>query len=351
MFEADLDDRVLTKSGVRVRLQDQPFQILALLLENPGRTVTREELQEKLWPGDTFVEFDAGLNTAMKKLRTALGDAADSPRFIETVPRRGYRFVAPVSFPEEAQPVLAASPAKREFSPGPLVNPESEKPDPPKEPRAKRRWVIATALIVAAAVGTYSYFGGMRGKNQSPFLVQAKMRPSVAVLGFRNSSGNPDSVWLSTAFSEMLSTELAADEKLRTIPGENISRIKADFALRESDGLAPDTLGTIRQGLNVDFVVLGSYFDLGQKSGGSVRMDLRLQDARTGETVASVTESGTEVGLPDLASRAGAELRRRLGAGQLSPFQTASTNLAFPASTEANRLYSCLLYTSDAADE
>ena len=66
MFEADLDDRVLTKGGARVRVQEQPFQILALLLENPGRTVTREELQEKLWPGDTFVEFDAGLNTAMK---------------------------------------------------------------------------------------------------------------------------------------------------------------------------------------------------------------------------------------------------------------------------------------------
>jgi DNA-binding winged helix-turn-helix (wHTH) protein len=97
VFEADFDSRHLTKSGFRIRLQDQPFQLLALLLERPGVVVTREELKEELWPGDTFVEFDAGLNTAVKKLRAALSESADNPRFVETVPRIGYRFVAPVS--------------------------------------------------------------------------------------------------------------------------------------------------------------------------------------------------------------------------------------------------------------
>ena len=99
LYEADLHERVLSKGGSRVRLQDQPFQVLALLLERSGEIVTREEIQQKLWPADTYVAFDDGLNTAIKKLRAALSDTADNPRFIETVPRRGYRFVAPVTFP------------------------------------------------------------------------------------------------------------------------------------------------------------------------------------------------------------------------------------------------------------
>src|SRR5579859_2104138 len=97
LYQADVQQRVLTRNGLRVRLQDQPFQVLALLLERPGELVTREEIQQKLWPADTYVAFDDGLNTAMKKLRGALGDSAENPRFVETVPRRGYRFVAQVS--------------------------------------------------------------------------------------------------------------------------------------------------------------------------------------------------------------------------------------------------------------
>src|ERR1700690_2593361 len=97
VFEADLERRELRKSGVRFKLHDQPFEILTLLLERAGEVVTREEIRQRLWPGNTFVEFDNGLNVAVKKLRTALSDDADNPRFIETVPRCGYRFIAPVS--------------------------------------------------------------------------------------------------------------------------------------------------------------------------------------------------------------------------------------------------------------
>jgi DNA-binding winged helix-turn-helix (wHTH) protein len=100
VFEADLGHRRLSKSGFRIRLQEQPFQILALLLERPGQVLTREQLKEALWAGDTFVAFDDGLNTAIKKLRAALCDTPDNPRFIETVPRVGYRFIAPVSIDE-----------------------------------------------------------------------------------------------------------------------------------------------------------------------------------------------------------------------------------------------------------
>ncbi len=97
LFEADLEARELRKSGVRIKLNEQPFQVLALLLERPGEVVTREELQTRLWPADTFVDFDVSLNSAVKRLRQALGDESDNPRFIETLYRRGYRFITPVS--------------------------------------------------------------------------------------------------------------------------------------------------------------------------------------------------------------------------------------------------------------
>ena len=96
VFEADFKIGELRKNGLRIKVQDQPFQVLAMLLEKPGGIVTREELQRRLWPADTFVDFDHSLNSAIKKLREALGDQAENPRFIETLHRRGYRFIAPV---------------------------------------------------------------------------------------------------------------------------------------------------------------------------------------------------------------------------------------------------------------
>src|SRR5579864_880218 len=117
-FEADLQESKLTKAGIRIRLQEQPFQILALLLERPGQLVTREEIREKLWAKDTFVEFDDALNTAVRKLRAALNDSADNPRFLETAPRRGYRFLAPVTIPADPTPPrIAGEAAAPEVSP------------------------------------------------------------------------------------------------------------------------------------------------------------------------------------------------------------------------------------------
>ena len=106
LFELDLSAGELRKSGVRLRLQGQPFQVLALLLERAGEVVTREELQQKLWPSDTFVDFDHSLNTAINKVREALGDSASSPRYVETLARRGYRFIAPVQ-PDPPTEVLS----------------------------------------------------------------------------------------------------------------------------------------------------------------------------------------------------------------------------------------------------
>ena len=139
-FELDPASGELRKTGARGKLQEQPFQVLRALVERPGEVVTREELHERLWPGDTFVEFDDGLNTAVRKIRQALGDAADNPRFVETLPKRGYRFIAPVRLPQGSS---------------------SEPGEPPHAPRSethradsKRRigWYAFGALAAVAAV-------------------------------------------------------------------------------------------------------------------------------------------------------------------------------------------------------
>ena len=115
-FEVDLRARELRKGGVRLRLQEQPFEILAMMLDRPGELVTREELRQRLWPAGTFVDFEHSLNAAVKRLRAALGDDAENPRFVETLHRRGYRFVAPVASESPARhlhvvPLHAARPA------------------------------------------------------------------------------------------------------------------------------------------------------------------------------------------------------------------------------------------------
>src|SRR3954471_11262517 len=124
VFEVDLRAGELRKHGVRLRLQEQPFQVLAILLERPGETVTREELRDRLWTADTFVDFDHGVNKAVNRIRSALGDSATSPRFVETVARRGYRFLADVTVVEGAPLV------KPESGPAELLSVPHELPEP-----------------------------------------------------------------------------------------------------------------------------------------------------------------------------------------------------------------------------
>jgi len=126
LFEIDLSAGELRKGGVKLRLQGQPFQVLAVLLDRAGDVVTREELQQKLWPSDTFVDFDHSLNTAINKVREALGDSASSPRYVETLARRGYRFIAPVQASDQAAPAEATSASNaiaNAHSPAPEPNP------------------------------------------------------------------------------------------------------------------------------------------------------------------------------------------------------------------------------------
>jgi cholera toxin transcriptional activator len=129
VFELDLAAGELRKNGAKLRLQEQPFQVLALLLERPGDVVTREELRQKLWPADTFVDFDHGLNTAVNKLRETLGDSASSPRYIETLARRGYRFIAPLQT-EASQSGSGAEVFSARDLPAAPLHPELEVPIP-----------------------------------------------------------------------------------------------------------------------------------------------------------------------------------------------------------------------------
>jgi cholera toxin transcriptional activator len=146
VFELDLSAGELRKNGARLRLQEQPFQVLALLLERAGDVVTREELRQKLWPADTFVDFDHSLNTAVNKLREVLGDSASSPRYIETLARRGYRFIAPVQ--SNVETGAFARPAERSEAVGTSANsptalhPELEVPIP-------RRWLTRGLFALA----------------------------------------------------------------------------------------------------------------------------------------------------------------------------------------------------------
>jgi serine/threonine protein kinase/tetratricopeptide (TPR) repeat protein len=185
-------------------------------------------------------------------------------------------------------------------------------------------------LICAAAV----FFHGRRPREAvSP---SVNRRRTIAVLGFQNLSGKPEQSWLSTALSEMLTTELSQGDRLRTIPGESVSEMKLSLSLKDADSYGRETLNRIRQNLGSDDVVLGSYVRLGD---GLLRLDLRLQDAAVGETLVSISVKGKESEIDQLVSTAGAELRAKLDIGPLSDVQSTMVKASLPANPEAARLY------------
>jgi len=167
-----------------------------------------------------------------------------------------------------------------------------------------------------------------------------KTRQAVAVLGFKNLSGEPDAAWLSTAFSEMLSTDLASGGQLRTITGEDVARVKIALSLPDTDSFAKDTLGRLRRNLGADLVVVGSYVILGKGEAGQLRVDLHLQDTASGDTIATVSETGATNNLFDLVERGGRAVREKLGVGQLSADEAVGIRAAIPSNPEAARRYS-----------
>jgi eukaryotic-like serine/threonine-protein kinase len=207
----------------------------------------------------------------------------------------------------------------------------------PGSPKRRMLIVAFAVLLVVAAVLGYE----VRHREGSDGRTPPKVNPrrSVAVLGFKNLSGKPDEGWLSTALSEMLTTELSSGEHLRTVPGENLAQMKASLGIQDADGYGKETLGRIHRVVDADEVLVGSYLALGKETGGKVHLDLKLQDVGAGETTAAIVEDGTEDQLPELVSRAGAALLQKLGVSDLTPAQSAELTASVSHNPEANRLY------------
>lgn len=353
IFEADLENARLTRKGIRFRLQEQPFRILAVLLEHSGQVVTREELRQELWPAGTYVDFDGSLNAALRRLRAALDDDADNPRFIETVPKRGYRFIAPVSIEEPPAPfqteiaVPTASPATG------LPHESSEQPA--ASHKSKRLWILAlSAAAVLVLLVAFFVFHEHRASLPNPTAQSnvdlGSIRHSVAVLGFQNASGRPGDAWFSTALSEMLRTELGAGGKLRVVPGEDVAQFRIDSPWSRTDSLSRQTASRVGNALDSDVLVLGSYAAVGDPQDGSLRVDFRLQDAQTGEILYEGAESGSGKQFFGLVAKIGVALRERLGLPMISEAEEAGVVSSLPADPDANRFYSLGLARSRDAD-
>jgi len=351
VFEVDLRAAELRKHGVRIKLQDQPFRILSRLLENHGDIVTREELRQELWHDHTFVDFDRSLNKAMAKLRSALGDSAETPRYIETIPRHGYRLLVPV---EHSQPNELPSHFERfgqhvvHDSAEDLDLPSAASGFPSMAKPARlfysvtEGWSFSFLMAVTVTLIVVSGLMSLRLKQSEILNGQSTLvspRRSVAVLGFRNLSGDSRDAWLSTAFADWLATELSAGDQLRTVAAENIARMKLELPLPELDSLGSESLSRIRKDLGSDLVVAGSYAMLGKDAAGQIRLDLRLLDTRTGETLFAMSETGTEANLFSLVSRAGENLRGKLGVRKVTQAEAVEVALALPSNAEAARLY------------
>lgn len=235
VFELDPQTGELRRRGVRVKLQEQPLLMLLALLENPGRVVTREDLRKRIWPENTFVEFDHGLYSALARLRDALRDSAENPRFIETLPRRGYRFIASI----ETVPAASPQPAVRRTS--------------------SRRYLtlaVAAAALLACSALLLSSSGRWRSLGGTPSI------RSVAVLPLENFSGDPAQNFFADAMTEALTTELARGSSLRVVSRTSSMRYKETHK----------SLPEIAQELKVDAIVEGSVL----RSGDQVRITADL---------------------------------------------------------------------------
>jgi len=276
VFEVDVRSGELRKQGVRIKLQEQPFHLLTVLLQRPGEVVTREELRNQNWPPDTFVDFDNSLNTAINKLREALGDSADNPRFIETLPRRGYRFIAPVT--NETKKTPAPSAAKRNFA---LL-------------------VTFAVLVIAGIIGGLLW----HSRRRQPVLSE---RDTIVLGDFANSTGDP--VFDST-LREGLSVQLEQSPFLSLVSGEGMQETLQMMGQPANTRLTPQIAREVCQRTNSTAVLEGSIALIG------TRYDLILKaiNCSNGDLLASTeAQANDKSHVLDALGKAASEMRRKLG--------------------------------------
>src|ERR1700723_1705110 len=249
-FELDVRTQELRKHGVRLRLQGQPLQVLAALLKRAGDVVTREELRAQIWTTDTFVDFDHSLHNAVARVREVLGDSAERPRYIETLPRRGYRFIAPVDVGDLPPPSGAADSAPPAGLPGHLRLTKSH---------AFLLPAVFAVLIITIAI--WLARAGGASTSAAPRL------NSIAVLPLDNLSGDPSQEFFADGMTDQLITDLAKVSSLRVILRTSVMQYKG----------TRKGLPEIARELNVDAIVEGSVIRSGQR----VRVTAQLLQART----------------------------------------------------------------------
>jgi tetratricopeptide (TPR) repeat protein len=276
---------------------------------------------------------DSPLATAVKRLK----EAPASPR--QHVPELDARWEAAILRCLERDPARRF--ARAEDVVAALAGTPAASPRPTR--RRQRAFIagMAVALMAGVCSGSHQHRGPARlGTSDALAAPAAALRPrlAVALLGFKNLSGRQESRWLSVAFSEMLSTELAASDRIRVVPGESVARLKMDLALEDVDTLSGDTLSRIKRSIGSDLVVLGSYLVIRGPS-ERIRLNLRMQDASTGETTDSFVETGTEAELLELVSRASVRLGQSLGIRGSAQDRVDVLRAAVPAKHEALRLY------------
>ena len=242
-FEVDLRGRELRRNGARIPLQEQPLQVLAVLLKRAGEVVTREELCQHLWPSDTFVDFDNSLNTAINKIREALGDSTGDPHFVETLPRRGYRFIAPLREGVEPQPSEKATQARPAFQ-----------PSSPDQPEIRRAILLGLALAVALLLSFLFWKPGWRAAP-NPIV-------SLAVLPLENLSRDSDQDYFADGMTDALTTDLGKISALRVISRTSVMQYKG----------TKRPLQEIARELKVDAILEGTV----ARSGNRVRVTANL---------------------------------------------------------------------------
>ena len=349
-FLLDPEKAILRRDERIVHLPRKPYSLFVHLVENRHRLVPREELLDRFWDGQEV--YDQNLSKAVGSIRKALGDPREGGLYLETRWGTGYRYVGPfeevaaIPYPADAPPS-----ARVELVPGYLNSSSANQPSAssarrPNPNKPRWQWLAAAVLALVVAAGLSIRTRSHASVAKVPVTAvnrETHVRRSIAVLGFDNLSGKPDSAWLSGALSEMFATEFEATGQLRTIPQENISRARTELKLAALNGLSQDSLAGLRKNLAADWIVTGGYTVLPNAPGprrNQIRIDIRVQDAASSETVASVAETGTVANLFDLIGGASADLSQRLGLTAPSTAQAGMARAAIPSDPVAFRFYS-----------